>query len=48
MHNRLPVISSDRDNLELTRARLALLHALTIVIASGLHIFGVKPMTEMH
>jgi arginyl-tRNA synthetase len=36
------------DNLELTRARLALLHALTIVIASGLHIFGVKPMTEMH
>ncbi|MGE0734792.1 MAG: arginine--tRNA ligase [Alphaproteobacteria bacterium] len=32
---------------QLTRARLALVRAVQIVIASGLHIFGVTPVEEM-
>jgi len=32
----------------LTTARLALIRAVTIVIASGLEIFGVEPVQEMH
>jgi arginyl-tRNA synthetase len=36
------------DQPELTTARLALIRAVTIVIASGLEIFGVEPVQEMH
>jgi arginyl-tRNA synthetase len=38
------LISGDRD---VTVARLAMVKALTVVIASGLGIFGVKPVEEM-
>jgi arginyl-tRNA synthetase len=38
------IISSDRD---LTRARLALVRGVAIVIASGLAVFGVEPAQEM-
>lgn len=36
------------DDLELTRARMALITAMRNVIASGLAIFGVEPVKEMH
>jgi arginyl-tRNA synthetase len=36
------------DQPELTTARLALIRAVTIVVASGLEIFGVEPVQEMH
>jgi arginyl-tRNA synthetase len=36
------------DQPELTTAHLALIRAVTIVIASGLEIFGVEPVQEMH
>jgi len=32
---------------ELTRARLALVRAVALVIASGLQVFGVDPVDEM-
>jgi len=35
------------DDLELTTARMALVHAAALVIASGLDIFGVEPVEEM-
>lgn len=35
------------DDAELTAARLALLRAVALVIASGLRIFGVEPLEEM-
>ena len=35
------------DQPELTRARLALLQAVALVIAGGLHVFGVEPVEEM-
>ncbi|OPZ78622.1 MAG: Arginine--tRNA ligase [Alphaproteobacteria bacterium ADurb.Bin438] len=35
------------NNIELSAARLALVNAVAIVIASGLEVFGVKPMEEM-
>lgn len=35
------------ENLELTRARLALIRAVAIVIASGLSVMGVSPLKEM-
>jgi len=35
------------DDLELTNARLALVRAAALVIASGLDIFGVEPVKEM-
>jgi arginyl-tRNA synthetase len=35
------------DDPELTRARLALVQAVALVIASGLRIFGVEPVEEM-
>jgi arginyl-tRNA synthetase len=38
------IIASDRD---LTRARLALVRGVAIVIASGLAVFGVEPAQEM-
>jgi arginyl-tRNA synthetase len=38
------LIAGDRD---VTVARLAMVKALTVVIASGLGIFGVKPVEEM-
>jgi arginyl-tRNA synthetase len=36
------------DNLELSMARVALVRAATLIIASGLSIFGVTPLEEMH
>ncbi len=36
-----------QDDLELTRARLALVKGVAFVIASGLHVIGVVPMEEM-
>ena len=38
------IISGDR---ELTRARLALVRGVAIVIAAGLAVFGVEPVEEM-
>jgi len=35
------------DDTELTRARLALISAVTVVIAAGLGVFGVEPAEEM-
>lgn len=35
------------DNIELTKARLALVKAMSIVIASGLFIFNIQPVEEM-
>lgn len=35
------------DNIELTRARLAMLRAVAVVIASGLAVMGVTPVEEM-
>jgi arginyl-tRNA synthetase len=35
-------------DLELTRARLAMIEALRLVIAAGLEIIGVEPVSEMH
>jgi arginyl-tRNA synthetase len=35
------------DNLELTKARLALLKAVSLVIASGLLVLGVEPVKEL-
>ena len=35
------------DNVELTKAKLALLQALQNVVASGLQVFGVQPVEEM-
>ncbi len=35
------------DDRERTRARLALVRAVAVVIASGLHVFGVTPVEEM-
>ena len=35
------------ENQELTRARLALLHGVAAVIASGLGVLGVEPVEEM-
>ncbi len=35
------------DDLVKTKARLALLRACSIIIASGLHVFGIKPVEEM-
>lgn len=35
------------DDPELTRARLALVEAVRLVVASGLHVFGVEPVEEM-
>ena len=35
------------DNVEMTRARLALIDAVRQVIAAGLAIFGVEPVEEM-
>jgi arginyl-tRNA synthetase len=35
------------DNLELTKARLALLKAVSFVIASGLLVLGVEPREEL-
>ena len=37
----------DENNPELSKARLALIQAVCFVIASGLAIFGVKPVKEM-
>ena len=37
----------DENNPELSKARLALIQAVCYVIASGLGIFGVKPVKEM-
>ena len=37
----------DENNPELSKARLALIQAICYVIASGLGIFGVKPVKEM-
>ena len=39
------IIPNDR---ELTRARLAMIQGVRAVIASGLNIFGVEPVEEMH
>lgn len=36
-----------RDDIELTAARVALAHALSFVIASGLMVLGVEPVEEM-
>lgn len=36
------------DNRELTLARLALIRAVSLVIASGLGVLGVEPVEEMH
>ncbi len=36
-----------KDAIELTAARLALIHALTAVIASGLMVLGVEPVEEL-
>lgn len=36
------------DDLDLTRARMALIAAMRNVIASGLAVFGVEPVKEMH
>jgi arginyl-tRNA synthetase len=36
-----------KNDIELTAARLALTHALSIVIASGLMVLGVEPAEEM-
>ncbi len=36
------------DDMELTTARMALVRAAAMVIASGLDIFGVEPVEEMH
>jgi arginyl-tRNA synthetase len=38
------IVADDRD---LTRARMALLHSIATIIASGLGIFGVTPVEEM-
>lgn len=35
------------DDIDLTRARLALVQAMAFVVASGLHVFGVTPVQEM-
>lgn len=36
------------DNSALTAARLVLVKAVSLVIASGLHVFNVEPLEEMH
>jgi arginyl-tRNA synthetase len=36
------------DDLELTRARLALLEAVRLVISRGLELMGVEPLAELH
>ena len=36
------------DSEETTRARVALVRATSLVIASGLKVMGVKPIEEMH
>jgi arginyl-tRNA synthetase len=36
-----------KDDIELTAARIALAHAVSVVIASGLMVLGVEPMEEM-
>ncbi len=36
-----------KDDILLTQARLALVKALAITIASGLHVIGVEPVREM-
>jgi len=36
------------DNLDVTKARLALIRSVALVIASGLQILGVTPVEEMH
>jgi arginyl-tRNA synthetase len=37
----------DADNLDVTKARLALVYAVATVIRSGLHMFGIEPVEEM-
>jgi len=37
-----------QDDLELTKARLALVDAARLVIASGFEVFGVEAVTELH